>query len=304
MEFNSVNFNLNNIANQKAGLVNNSQNLLQQTQSQIQPQIQQAASLRVEHNFMYDFFAAKMDNETVLRYLQKLFDFPDSIEKFVNQLNDKNINSKLVKILVENLVNVKALSELINQNSTEAISRIMQAISSSLKSGIDAAQLKEVLVFLNAIQANTSHGANALREFLLLYIPLNVPVFDKNLNNETLEEHEAEAIKKSKLSILIETINFSNLLICINEFENNFYVDVFSLKTFLKDEFLRIINVLLKEATIYATFDFKEIKTSHTAIGVQNFKIVSDGYLSSNMLILAHMLIKGILKIDNEYIDK
>ena len=305
MEFNSINnFNINTIAQQKAGLVQNSQN---QNQNQApQPQIKQQAQTQTQYinpSLMYDFQSAKMDNETILKYLQNLLKLPNSIEKFVNQLSSKNIDAKLASVLVENMISIKALNEFLNQNSSEAISKLMQTISLTLKSGSsDISQLKDILSILTTIQTTTSLNTNTIKELLLLYIPLNAPVFDKISQSEIQDEEEKEAIKNSKLSILFETINFSNLLITINESENNLFIDFYAPETFPKDDFIRITNALSKEANIVSIVDFKIKQPSKTKNETQNFKVTSDNFISSNALILSHLIIKTILKIDSDFI--
>ncbi len=300
--FNLVN-NLNNIniTQTKANIVQNSQN--QQTQNQApQPQIQTPQQNQtINPSLMYDFQLAKMDNETVLKYLQNLMKLPNSIEKFVDQLGGKNADLKLASILTENLISIKALSEFLNQNSTDAISKLMQTISSTLKSGVsDVSQLKEILSVLGAIQTSTSLNANALKELLLIYIPLNAPVFDKNTDSEIANEDEKQAIKNSKLSILFETINFSNMLFCLNEAQNNILIDIFTAKNFPSAKFSSILNALSKEMNINLLTEFKtkEIQKTNSA---QNFKVISDGFISPNVLLLSHLIIKTVLKIDEEF---
>ncbi len=304
MEFNSVNnFIIQPNSAQKAGLVQGLQN--QQTaqpQAQNLPLPQSINQAAVNPSLMYDFQFAKMDNETILKYLQNLMKLPNSIDKFVNQMSEKVVNPKLTLILAENMISVKMLSEFLNQNSADAISKLMQTISQTLKSGAsDVSQLKEILSILNAIQSSTNINSNTLKELLLLYIPLNVPVFDKNVVSVIDDEEEKEAIKNSKLSILFETINFSNLLVSINEVENNFFLDVFVCSKFLKEEFIRIVQALSKEANISSIIDFKNKQDVETRNIIQNFKILSDGFISPNALILAHIAIKAIFKIDSNY---
>ena len=304
MNFNSINsFNNINFANQKAGIVQNNQEQPAQQSAQNQTQMQNTQQNQtINPSLMYDFALAKMDNETMLKYLQNLMKLPNSIDKFVNQLNSKNIDPKIASILIENMISTKALSQFLNQNSTEAISKLMQTISSSLKSGIsDVSQLKEILAVLGSIQSSTSMNANSIKELLLLYIPLNTPVFDKSVDGKIQNEEEKQAIENSKLSILFETINFSNLSIAINEAENNLFIDVYSTIDFPKAEFIRIIEALSKEANIVSLIDFKEKQKIEAQNKTQNFKILSDGFISPNALILAHIIIKTILKIDSEF---
>ena len=301
--FRPINLNTQNISQTKAGLVQNSQNqpAQQQTlQMQAQPQTLQQNQM-VNPSIMYDFSTVKMDNETVLKYLQNLLNLPNSIDKFVNQLNSKNIDPKIAAILVENMISTKALSEFLNQNSMNAISKLLQTISSSLKSGIsDVTQLKEILAILNTIQINTNLSTNTIKELLLLYIPLNNPVFDKEINPQDFMEDEQENIKNAKISLLFETINFSNLLCTLNESNNNLFIDIYSTIDFPKDKFKNIIEALSKEASLTPLIEFHD-KQLDKKNEMQNFKILSDGFISSNTLILSHLIIKSIFKIDADF---
>ncbi|MBQ8634822.1 hypothetical protein IJX73_02040 [bacterium] len=297
------NINTQNISQTKAGLVQNSQNqpIGQQT-PQAQPQIQTPQQNQtINPSLMFDFSTIKMDNETALKYLQNLLKLPNSIDKFVNQLNSKNVDPKIAAILVENMISVKALSEFLNQNSTTAISKLLQTISMSLKSGIsDVSQLKEILSVLNAIQTNSNLSTNTIKELLLLYIPLNNPVFDKEIDPNDFMEDAEENIKNAKISLLFETINFSNILCTLNESDNNLLIDIYAISDFPKDKFKSIIQALSKEASINPLIEFSE-KQHNKTNEIQNFKILSDGFISSNTLILSHLIIKTIFKLDDDF---
>ena len=308
-EFNSINFNNFNRANlnqAKAGLVNEVQNESQGQNQIIQNQLpqQNTSANQINQNLIYNMQMAKMDNEVLLKYLQNLLNLPNSIDKFVSQLNKNSIDSKVVKILLENLISTKALGEFLNQNSTEAISKLLQTMSNSLKSGInDISQLKEVLAILTSIQTSSINtNNNNLKELLLLYIPLNNQVFDIQGKFKEEDEYNKE-IKNSTLSILLETINFSNVLCCLNEDNNKIFVEIFINKTFNKNEFNRIINAFCKETNINSFVEYKDKETSNNQKSVQNFKIISDSFIPTNILILSHLIIKTIFKLDSDFIE-
>jgi len=302
--FSSINIttNINNIAQTKANMVQNSQNTPNQQQAP-QPQLQTPQQAQnINPSLMYDFSIAKMDNETVLKYLQNLLKLPNSIEQFVNQLNAQSIDPKIKSILIENMISTKALSELLNQNSTEAISKLLQTISSSLKSGInDVSQLKEILAILGTIQTNSTISTNTLKELLLLYIPLNNPVFDKDTSFEDLSENEKTSVKSAKISILFETNNFSNLLCTLSESNKDILIDIYTTKIFPKENFNNIIQTLAKEISINPLIEFKEKSVQENNFSIQNFKVLSDGFISSNSLILSHLIIKTIFKLDDNF---
>ena len=91
-------------------------------------------------------------------------------------------------------------------------------------------------------------------------------------------------------------------MVTINEFENNIWADIFSPEDFPKNEFSRLIETLTKEATIACLFEFKNKQANKTETQNQNFKVISDGFISPNVLILSHIIVKTIFKIDEKTI--
>ena len=209
--FNPINSNFNiqnNFSSQKAGLVQNSQNQainqFNQNQSQTPAQNLQTS---LNPNLLINYEAVKMTNEQVLKYLLNLLEMPSSIDKFISNLNNAKNQDKIAKLLNENLLNIKALNDFLNQNSTNAINKLLNIISTTLKQGNeDISQLKEMLTILNSIQQSSLINANTLKKFLLLYIPLNIPIFNKQDEIKNQDEQKTKIIKSSILSIMLETI--------------------------------------------------------------------------------------------------
>ena len=71
---------------------------------------------------------------------------------------------------------------------------------------------------------------------------------------------------------MFETLNFSNLMCCINESENNIFIDIFATKIFPNNHFATIINTLSKEININPYFDFKNIQEKDNKTNKQNIK--------------------------------
>lgn len=314
------NFNLNNInlssqiATQKANMVkaldnNNTNN----PQPNIQYQTQNnnhLSSIILNNNFTMP----PMENEVILKYLQNLLNLPNSIDKFISNPNDK-----LTKVIIENLINVKSLNRFLNENSKEAILKVIDTISQSIKSGIsDVSDLKNVLNILNIIQANSNDlSSNTIKELLLLYIPLSLPIFEKKAEFSNLTKEEEEKTKESSLSILFETINFSNILISMEESEIGVFIYIYSTDLFPKERFEKITKSFLNKTNINVLFEFHQRKESvsqserQPSSGclatvdrnqkTQNFSIISNDYLKPESLILAHIMITTVLKLDNDF---
>ena len=51
----------------------------------------------INPTLIYDFQLAKMDNEILIKYLQSLLSIPNSIDKFIESLNSKNEDNKILK---------------------------------------------------------------------------------------------------------------------------------------------------------------------------------------------------------------
>ena len=304
--FNPINSNFNiqnNFSSQKAGLVQNSQNQainqFNQNQSQTPAQNLQTS---LNPNLLINYEAVKMTNEQVLKYLLNLLEMPSSIDKFISNLNNAKNQDKIAKLLNENLLNIKALNDFLNQNSTNAINKLLNIISTTLKQGNeDISQLKEMLTILNSIQQSSLINANTLKEFLLLYIPLNIPIFNKQDEIKNQDEQETKIIKSSILSIMLETINFSNILCSINSNDNQIFLDIYSNNFFPFEKFNKIMVLLTQNGNINVSCDFKILKTTEKENSTQNFKVNSTGNIPLNVLLLAQMTIKAIFKLDNDF---
>lgn len=250
-------------------------------------------------NIVYDFEMAKMDSEMLLKYIQSSMKMPNTIEEFL-----QNNNAQTLKILIKDILNTKILAEFLNQNSTQAIETILKTISSSLKSGItDVGQLKDVLGILTAIQSQTNLNSNALKELMLLYIPLNPAVFDKQVDFLPSSEDIAQEIENSTLSIIFETVNFSNILCCINEADGSLYVSFYCDKGFPFERFSKVIYTVSKEANLNVVLDNKNSRkiNKNNPAPSKNLKIISSGFVPASILILAHIIIKSVFKTDEVF---
>ena len=267
---------------------------------QNEPQKPQAEAPKAE-TMTFNFEMAKMDNETLLKYLQSTLKMPDNLEKFI-----KNADKGTLKILVQNMIDTKVLGEFLNQNSALAIEKILKTISTSLKSGAsDVSQLKEILGILTSIQSQTNLNTNAIKELLLLYIPLNPMVFDKQVDFTPASEEIEDKINNSTLSIIFETVNFSNILCCINSVQNTLYVEIYIDKTFPFEKFSKIIETVAKEINFRVEIEPKLSRkmSSMEAKTARNFKIFSSGFVPTEILLLASIIIKTVFKTDEMFAE-
>ena len=242
----------------------------------------------------------KMDNEIVQKYLQTLLDMPESIDIIFEKINPKNSKSyQFLKIFVENMLNNKELSQLLKQNSNDAIQKLLNVITQSMRQGHDTSQLKEILSVLNTIHTTSLINTNTLRELFLLYIPINYQVFKEDSDFSKITSENEDKIKESTLSILFETVNFSNILATLEEDSGKIIIQLYSSSDFPCNEFQKIISIYSKENSINAICDFVKIKEIGDKGAKQNFKIISKNLVSINVLNISNVIIKTIFKLDN-----
>ena len=265
--------------------------------------MQNEAASSVNPSLLYNYSMAKMDYEVMMKYMLNMMSLPDSIDKFIQKAAQNGKDFEMIKVLVENLINTKALAEFLNVKSKIAIDKTMQAISNSLKTGLsDSGQLRDILSILNIIQSQSSSNSSILKEFLLLYIPVSGQIFEKQVEYSPAEDDEEEKISCSELSLMFETLNFSNILCTINVENNdaNVFVSVFD--NFPSIAFEKVVKTFAKEANINLFLDYKIKQNGLVNSQNQNFKIISKSMVSINALILAHLIIKTIFKLDNDFI--
>ena len=139
-----------------------------------------------------------------------------------------------------------------------------------------------------------------MKELFLIYIPLNYQEFNKELEFEPSQE-EIEKINNSNLSLIFETINFSNVLCSISEENNSIFVDVYSSSNFPLIKLKNIINEKIKKYNFITDFQFNERKNDKECTE-QNFKIISNNFVSINLLLLSYKIIETIFELDNNYV--
>ena len=285
----SANANLANLANLSTNVfVKDVTNYLGQTQVNQAEQIMTPDML-------------KMNNEVVQKYLQSLLNMPESLDKVFNNINPKEMNTQgyqFLKLFVENMINNKELSQLLNQNSNDAIQKLLNVITQSLKQGNNVAQLKEILSVLNTIHTTSSVNTNTLRELFLLYIPINYQVFKEDSNFDKITGENEDSIKESTLSILFETYNFSNILVTLTDSEGKVYLEIKAGADFPFTSFKKIVTTMAAENSINVFCDFVKIKDVGTKGQKQNFKIVSNDFVPVNILNVSNIVIKTIFKLD------
>lgn len=263
------------------------------------------------NNLFLNTQIVKMSNEMVLRYLQSLLEMPETIEKFIEQMSENKANSNIfgenTRVIIDGMLDVAQLAKYLNENSKAALQKLLAVISYNLKTPTaDNSQLKEILNALVNISQNlnTSNNYNAIKEFLLLYLPIELQNFERSQNNPVLGEDSEEVRKNSNFLILFETINFSSFTVSIQEIDSVIYINPAFDKTFPFEKFKSIIDKAAKNLRIRTTIELKIKRENEekTNFKTGNFKIISSGKVPVNVVLTAHLLIETIFKIDKDFI--
>lgn len=289
----------------------NTQNLNQNpnlNNSNYRPDVQN----NTQNIFLYNTQNTKMASEMVLRYLQSLLEMPETIEKFIEQMSNSkakfsDVLDAKTQIIIQEMLDTAQLAKFLKENSKTALQKILNIISNSLNSGLkDTSQLREILSVLTSIQQNLSSASNynSIKEFLLLYIPLDLQAFDRAQNNGNLIDEEEENKQNPVFSILFETLNFSSFTAALQEIDNVIYISLSLDETFPFDRFKKIIQDLSSKMNIKTAIELKTKKQNETknTSKIQNFKIVSCGKVPINIILSAHLLIETVFKIDKDFL--
>jgi len=266
------------------------------------PTQETSKDLLINPNMLYNLKMAKMDNKEVTKYLQNILKVPNEIEEFVK--NNQNIlmnpikDVKDVKNIVENMLNLKFLSIFLNDSSKEAMQKVLHMMSNAIKTGIQPEQLKEMVSILSSISQNVqANSQNSLKELFLIYIPVNYQNFNKELEFNP-SDYEESKIEQSDLSLIFETINFSNVLCVISEENQKIYIDAFCASNFPSIKLKSILSEKVKKYNFILDYEFNKRKNEYSGTE-QNFKIVSNNYVSIKLLLLAHKIIETVFELDN-----
>ncbi len=306
-QFNSVYININ--SPKPAGLVrdNTVQNEICDNKNVMQSKSERPNTFAQSVNFC-NSSAFQIEDELILKYIKSLLNMPDSIEKFIEQLNTNTdcealLNQK-ARIIVENMIDVALLSKFLNENSKSALQKIFTTISQALNCGLnDTAQLRQIMDILSSLSRITSNpDCNCVKELLLLYLPFDMYTPERIYTHDTLANAQ-ETNAEPKLSILFETVNFSNFSCELEILNNLLYIKFNSINNFPFEKCRKITEFLLNKANIRCAIEnvVKKENVNTNNNSKQNFKIVSSAKLPINMVLSAHLIIKTVFKIDKDF---
>ena len=205
------------------------------------------------------------------------------------------------------MISLGKISQLIQKNGKDAITKIIMSMTEASKSGIeDLSQMKEMAKFINASisVAAENNPQKTLKLFLLLYLPW-LPLeegvnFDINIEEKSNSEtQESDSI----LVITVTTVNYGTVrATLILETSNSVQVSIECSETFPKKELKLRIE---KEQTYYSMDSVLSFTTDENIKQNEGIKQTASVNMSQTteinpyLLLMAHALIKHIIEIDN-----
>ena len=203
-----------------------------------------------------------------------------------------------------------AVSEAILKNSKQAVANLIIAMASASKSGMTSEQIRETLSVINSCvaMAESNSPTQTLKSLMLLYLPwlpLNEGVgFDLEVNPP---DGEIES-NDSKLTVLIQTINFGNVKGVFTLTTSN-SVDVmitcadgFPKKTLQKSLMEESDSHAMNTNIDIETVEPKKQETNEKQEAKVNLSATNE--MNPYLLLIAHAFIRNTIFIDSNVITE
>jgi len=201
------------------------------------------------------------------------------------------------------MINLGEISQLIQTNGKEALTKLITTMTQASKQGIqDLTQIKEMAKLVNASVATAAQNepAQTLKLLMLLYLPW-LPLEEGvgfDLDIETTESGEES---DSILTITISTVNFGVVVATlVLETSNSVHVSIECSKEFPQEELMLRIGNEEKNYSMNSvvTFSDKEAK-SEESIAKAKINMSQTTEINPYMLLMAHTIIRHVIEIDS-----
>lgn len=243
---------------------------------------------------------------------QELLKNKSAIEALFNEVSTtasqqavQKTPTDITALFFSGMVSLGDISKLILQNGKQAVAALIIAMASASKQGVSNEQIQETLSILNSCiaMAESNNPTQSLKSLMMLYIPwlpLNEGVgFDLEI---TPQEGETDS-NNSKLTVLIQTMNFGNLKGTFTLTTSN-SVDVLII---CSDKFPKNIlqKILLEESSSHAmntNIDIEEVTPKIDEIKDVNetkVNLSATNEMNPYLLLMAHSFIRNTILIDN-----
>lgn len=303
-----VNNALNNI-NQQSNVLN-TQNTIFNAQNAVlnkQTQINNSAVLKnaVSQNVTSKNLTLAERNQNI-NYVKDMMKLPQDMKDVLAVLQQTSTaQAKAVdnnRLLLLSNINIKNLTQLIQKGSNEALQQIMT--TNQALSKVQLSQLQEAVSYLNASALSQESQTQALKNFMLLYLPW-LPLeegMDFNLDFSFSEGSEED--DENILNIVIMTRNFGEIhILIILKAMNSFEIYIQCCKNFPKRKLLKLIGEEEKKYTMQTNTVFEEKAEFTPKHEVKEAKITLSHVkeISPFLLLIANSIIKNTFLLDAQY---
>ena len=247
--------------------------------------------------------------------LAQIFDETSELssDKIQNQLNlqqntQTNAPKDAVALMFSGMIHMPAISEMILKNSKHAIAGLIVAMASATKHGMTSEQINETLSIINSCVAMAESGnpAQTLKSLMLLYLPwlpLNEGVgFDLEVEANSGENDSND----SRLTVLIQTINFGNVKGVFTLTTSN-SVDIYIICSELFPKTL-LQKSLMEEGASHAmttTIDVESLEPNKEQASEKlqaKVNLSATNEMNPYLLLMAHAFIRNTIYLDSNAI--
>ena len=240
-----------------------------------------------------------------INYVKDMMKLPQEMKEVINLIQNQNVSSKVQqanKGLWLGNIDIRTLTQLIQNGSKEALNQIMAAGVVKNLSKSEIKQLEEAVKYLNAGSSQESQ-TQALKNFMLLYLPW-LPLeegmdFELKFSFSQGSEEDDENI----LNIVIMTKNFGEIhILIILKSLSSFEIYVQCCKSFPKNLLIKLIAEDEKKYTMQTNMVFEEQENFEPKTTSKEAKITLSNVkeISPFLLVIANSLIKYTLLLDSQ----
>lgn len=292
--------NTNNIVQNllNTSVLNQSQNLKSETKSNLNPNLKMS----------------EMEVQETSRYVKELLNLPKDVMSVISQMTSKSTmttaqNVKLLMLMSNGQIDLQSLANLLSDNSKSAIQKLVQTMSEATRQGIkDVSQLRDLINTLGSISTTSADTTSALKNFILLYLPwlpINEQGENRDFDIEVFEKNEeAEGSNGQNITILIQTVNFGNIKVILEE-QKSSQVEIMMTcaDSFPRDKVLAILKKESQDLNIKAGLSVEISKKEISMDEVKKLRaqISSSPSVSPQLMLMAHSVIKIVIKIDKDF---
>ena len=211
---------------------------------------------------------------------------------------------KNLDILSNGMINLNQISQLLQANGKEALTKIIMAMTEASKAGItDLSQMRDMAKLINASIAIAAENdsAKTLKLLLMLYLPW-FPLKEGVDFDLEVQQKEGGTASDSILVVTITTVNFATVVATlILETSNSVQVLIECSPEFPKEEFdLRMSNDKKHYSMdTVTTFNVKQGMHTQSQRAKASINMSQTTEINPYLLLSAHSVIKHVIDIDN-----